>query len=328
MTGKPAYPTSLIRAVLREFVESKATSLAGVSPRLVPFVRSMTEILKDGAGRPFPAFCYWGWRAAGGDAGDQRVIRAAAALELLHAGALIHDEHLAGGGPDFGGSAAILLGDLCLTWCAELFYGCGLPAGRLDQAAGPFHLMHTEVLAGTYLGLVDQALATDSVERARLVVRYKSAGFAVQRPMQVGAALAGASADLLEEYSAFALPLGEAVQLRAEVLGVFGDGDGKPAGDDLRLGKATVLITEARRRGNPGQRAELQALYGDPHLTAGGAERLRGIITGTRALAVVEELIVRQVNEALGAIHRLPAGHDVKEALTALAVATADGAGS
>ena len=311
---------SLIRTVLREFVDSKAEQLAGVSPQLGPIVRKMNEILNAGGGRPGPAFCYWGWRAAGGDAEDGRILTAAAALDLLragalsHAGALGHEDELSSAERD---PAAILLGDLCLTWCAELFYGCGLPAGQLRAGAGLFHLMHAEVVTGTYLALLEP----DPVGRARLVARSRSAGFSGRRAMQLGASVAGAGPALVDGCGRFAAALGEAVELRAEVTGVFGDGKD----DDLRRGRATVLIALARERGNPGQRAELQALYGDPDLTSDGAERLRGIITDTRALAAIEELIVRQVNEALGAIHRLPAVQEVKEALTALAVATADG---
>ncbi len=320
--SEPADLASLITTRLREFAVTKAALLAEISARLGPFGSSLTEISGQGSARPVSAFCYWGWRAAGGDAGDERIVTAATALELMHAGALIHDDQLTSGAAD---PAAILLGDLHLTWCAEMFYGCGLPARRLSVAARPFHLMHAEVLAGIYLGLVERAPDAEAAELARLVVRCKSAGFSAQRPMQVGAALAGAGQELLGQYGAFALALGEAVRLRSEVLGVFGDGAGRPAADNLRLGKAAILTALARQRGNPGQRAEIQALYGDRELSEDGADRLRAIITDTRALAATEELIVRRANEALGAIHRLPAGQDVKEALTGLAVATADG---
>ncbi|HUC59427.1 MAG TPA: hypothetical protein VMA95_18635 [Streptosporangiaceae bacterium] len=285
-----------IKTRLRGFLDARAESLAAVSPQFVPFVRAVREILDTGSGQPFPPFCYWGWRAAGGDAGDQRIITASSAMELLGIRAATERS---------------LVGDLCLTWCAELFYGCGLPAGRLEAAAGPFHLMQAEVLARSYLG----GLEHGDAEQAGIAGRYRTSA---SHAMRAGAALAGAGPELADECGAFASPLGEAVQLRAEVIAVFADGA-------LRRGRAPVLIALARERGNPGQRAELQALYGDPSLTGQGAERLRGIVTDTRALAVAEEMIVRQVNEALHVLHRLPAGRDVKEALTAFAVATADG---
>ena len=80
-----------------------------------------------------------------------------------------------------------------------------------------------------------------------MVARYKSAKYTVERPLLLGAAIADAPAEVRAAYSGYGLPLGEAFQLRDDVLGVFGDPaqTGKPAGDDLREGKRTFLVAAA-----------------------------------------------------------------------------------
>ena len=148
---------------------------------------------------------------------------------------------------------------MCLVWTDELFAASGLPAERLTAARPLFNRMRTELLGGQYLDVLGQTLPEDDdpaagVERARHVIRFKSAKYTIEHPLLIGGTLAGADDDLLATYSAFGLPLGEAFQLRDDVLGVFGDPDetGKPAGDDLREGKRTVLLAMTLAGGEPG----------------------------------------------------------------------------
>ena len=123
----------------------------------------------------------------------------------------------------------------------------GLPAERLLAGDRVFAEMRTELMGGQYLDLLEQARGGGSVERALRVARYKSAKYTIEKPLHLGAALAGAGQDVLDGYSGYGLPLGEAFQLRDDVLGVFGDPavTGKPAGDDLREGKRTALVAMA-----------------------------------------------------------------------------------
>src|SRR5690606_186530 len=143
----------------------------------------------------------------------------------------------------FGDAAAILLGDLCLVWSDELLHSAGLAPHTVARARPVFDQMRTEVTVGQYLDVLTQATGDTSLERAGKVARYKSAKYTVERPLLLGAALADAAPDVRVAYSAYGLPLGEAFQLRDDVLGVFGDPaqTGKPAGDDLREGKRTYL---------------------------------------------------------------------------------------
>jgi geranylgeranyl diphosphate synthase type I len=318
---------------LGEFVDRQAAVLTAISPALQTAVAALREAILAGGKRLRPTFCYWGWRAAGGPPDSESIVTAAAGLELLHAGALIHDdimdgsdlrrgrasahrrferEHVAAGfrGPAdaFGVGAGILLGDWCMAWCDEMFEMSGIPGHRLRPARTLLHLVHTELMAGQFLDMVEQARGGGSVERARTVIRYKSAKYSVERPMQLGAILAGGGPDVLAACSAFALPVGEAFQLRDDVLGVFGDPEvtGKPAGDDLREGKATMLVGLARQAATASQLATLNRLLGDRTLDDAGLDTLRSLIVETGALATVEDLIASHVRDATGVLAEAP----------------------
>jgi geranylgeranyl diphosphate synthase type I len=128
---------------------------------------------------------------------------------------------------------------------------------------------------------------------------------------------------VLEGYSGYGLPLGEAFQLRDDVLGVFGDPlvTGKPAGDDLREGKRTALVAMALQDAGPAQAAVVRRHLGDPHLSADGVAQLRQVIEETGALFRVEALIDELMDDALTALHAAPVADDAREVLQALAVA-------
>jgi geranylgeranyl diphosphate synthase type I len=305
-----------VNKTLGEFIERQRPRLDEVSEDLDAVVQSAHAILSGGK-RLRPAFAYWGWRAGGGTDSDI-IVTAATSLELLQACALIHDDVMDGsdsrrgqpsvhrrfatlhrgsgwlGSADsFGAGAAILLGDLTLAWADELLFTSGLPVDSLVRAKPVYDRMRTELMAGQYLDLLEQARGGGSVERALRVARYKAAKYTVEGPLHLGAAMADAKPGLLQVLSAYGLPLGEAFQLRDDLLGVFGDPDrtGKPAGDDLREGKRTVLIAFAHEHATSGQRDDLRRYLGDPHLSGAGVSALRELITETGAHARVEALI-------------------------------------
>jgi len=318
---------SRVQAVLDEFVAQQAARLAAISSELAPMIEAVSALLSGGK-RLRPAFCYWGWRGAG--AGDtDAVVRAAAALELLHACALIHDDVMDGseirrGRPAvhrrlaqlhdgsrwrgsaaaFGIGGAILVGDLCLAWADGLLYDSGLDDAALRAGKPVLDEMRTELMAGQYLDLLEQAQAAGSVEGAMRVLRYKSAKYTVERPLQLGAALAGAGPELAAVYSAYGVPLGEAFQLRDDVLGVYGDPaeTGKPAGDDLREGKQTLLVAYAMAEASPAGLALMRRWLGDQTLDESGVDDLRTVIQASGALARVEDLIGRLTTDALAAL--------------------------
>ena len=257
------------------------------------------------------------------------MVTAVSALELVQASALIHDDLMdrsdtrrgepsvhrrfaarhavegwRGDGDGFGDRAALLVGDLALVWSDELLHTSGVDLDALVRARPVFDVMRTEVTVGQYLDVLSPVTGDLTLERASKVARYKSAKYTVERPLLLGAALAGAPQPIFQAYEGYGLPLGEAFQLRDDILGVFGDPvrTGKPAGDDLREGKRTYLIAAAHEAADPAGRAELEAALGDPGLDAARVERLRDLITSTGALARTEERIATLTATALGAL--------------------------
>jgi geranylgeranyl diphosphate synthase type I len=336
---------------LSDFLDRQRAVLAGMDATLVPVVDEV-RALAAGGKRLRPAFAYWGWRgarASGADAQDDAaVLRAVSALEFVHASALVHDDvmdgartrrgrpatHIgfaarhAGDGLDgdgdlFGTGAAILIGDLALVWSDELLRCSGISIPALIRAREVWDAMRTEVTAGQYLDLLRAAGGLPGPDGALTVARYKSAGYTVQRPLLLGAAIAGAGPDVVDAYAAVGLPLGEAFQLRDDVLGVFGDPavTGKSADDDLREGKQTLLIALAEQEADDDGRQLLRNSLGNASAGPEQFDSLRRLIESTGALARVEQTIAERTGEARQAIERAPLTEDAREALHALAVA-------
>jgi geranylgeranyl diphosphate synthase type I len=303
----------------------------------------------NGGKRLRPQFCYWGWRGGGGDDG-QTIIDVGASLELLHAFALIHDDIMdasdtrrgaptvhrslarlherngwSGGAERFGVNTALLCGDLYAFWSDEMLHGCGLPAARLAGVRPLLNTMRTELCAGQYFDLGEQATG-GTLSGALRVIRYKAARYTVERPMQIGAVLAGAGPEVQQAYSAYGIPIGEAFQLRDDVLGVFGDPavTGKSVLDDLREGKATVLMALARQQADPVQLALIDRWHGDPALDEDGAALLRDVIVGTGALDRVQEMIWKRTDVALAALDRADIDTEARIALRDLAMRATD----
>jgi geranylgeranyl diphosphate synthase type I len=317
-----------VEKALGAFLARQRARLDGIDPGLDPVADAIEDFVLLGGKRLRPAFAYWGYRAAGGVDRDE-LVAALAALELVQASALMHDDVMdasdfrrgepavhrrfaavhrrndwAGDPEGFGRAAAILLGDLCLAWSDELLHGCGLDPHTLARARPVFDEMRTEVSAGQYLDVLAQVSRDTSIERASTIARYKSAKYTVERPLLFGAALADAPARVRAAFSGYGLPLGEAFQLRDDILGVYGDPTrtGKPAGDDLREGKRTYLVAAAVAAADPVGRAALLAGLGDPELDEARVVALREIIDGTGALARTERRIAELTHQALDAL--------------------------
>ncbi len=348
-----------VTSALGEFVRQRRAALASMSENLVPCADAITDLLAGGK-RLRAAFCYWGWRACGG-VDCPPIFAAAAALELLHASALVHDDvidasdtrrgqpavhkrfaasHAAAawrGAPDaFGAGAAILIGDLMLAWTDELLRASGLPAPAVRDGMRVLDAMRTEVFAGQFLDLVGQSAGSWGLDDALRVITYKAAKYTVERPLHLGVALACAAdgmrrpgqpterAALTAAFTSYGIPVGIAFQLRDDILGVFGDParTGKPVTDDLREGKRTVLLAIARRRADAGQAALLDRSVGDPLLTEAQAAEVGEVIAGTGAYAECEAMIATKVGEALVALDAAPIDAVTKAALAFLAIAT------
>jgi geranylgeranyl diphosphate synthase type I len=296
------------------------------------------------------AFCYWGHHAVAGMVAPEdeaSLVRACGSLELLHASALVHDDYMdasdvrrgrpathrefgalhqrsgwRGDAEQYGAAAAILLGDLLLSWADELLRTCGLDGERVRAAQAFFDLTRSEVVTGQFLDVSAQARGASDVDLAMNVLRYKSAKYSIERPLHIGAALAGASGRTIGQLTRFGLPLGEAFQLRDDLLGVFGDPEatGKPAGDDLTEGKRTVLVALALDALSPKDARHLDASLGEP-LDEERVTRLRELIDGSGARAQVEQVIDELTERALTALDAAEIDDRARGVLRTLAAA-------
>jgi geranylgeranyl diphosphate synthase type I len=349
----PAAFRDRVQQALDAFLVDQAT-------RLAPLGDDAARLLAEGrasvsGGKRFrAAFCYWGFHAVAGQAADaaadEALLRACAALELLHASALVHDdlmdasdtrrgrpathrgfadEHRGDGwrgDPEqYGASAAILLGDLLLSWSDELLRRCGLPIDRVVAALDVFDRCRSEVITGQFLDVSVQARGTADVDAAMTVLRYKSAKYSVERPLHIGATLAGGTSGQLARLGAFGLPLGEAFQLRDDLLGVFGDPSttGKPAGDDLIEGKRTVLVALALDAAPADAAARLDAALGTDLDEAEVAE-LRRIIDDSGATQQVESVIADLATRATTSLRTADLDDQARGVLLELATAVTD----
>ena len=358
----------LVQQRLDSFLDDRTAELREVSPDLDVLDAAARGLLAGG--KRFRAlFCYWGWQsiAARGDAFDlaagisatddsgdlDAVLSVAAALEIFHAAALVHDDIMdnsdlrrgepslhrrfetlhgdrgwSGSAEGYGRAAALLLGDLLLGWSDSLFEQ-GLSAVDADAAGATraeFVRMRTEVMLGQYLDMLEEHSwrgrpEAELLTRAHRVIVYKSAKYSVEAPLALGATLAGGSLAQIAALREFGLPLGVAFQLRDDLLGVFGDPavTGKPAGDDLREGKRTVLVTLARQK-LPGSASRLvDELLGDAALDAEQIAMLQAAIRESGAVEQVEKIIAHNVQVALAALDGAPLARSARDELAALA---------
>ncbi len=333
-----------VETTLQAFVSAQAAWLGRLGPdaqRLVEHARTSVT----GGKRFRAAFCWWGYHAVAEPTEREALLRACSALELLHASALVHDDYMdasdvrrgrpathrafeqlhrqngwSASAEQYGASAAILLGDLLLSWSDELLRTCGLPAPVVLDALGYFDLTRSEVVTGQFLDVSAQARGAADVDTAMTVLRYKSAKYSIERPLHIGAALAGASPEMITQLSRFGLPLGEAFQLRDDLLGVFGDPavTGKPAGDDLIEGKRTVLVSLALDA-LPAAEAKLLDSGLGTALDSTQVERLCRLIDESGARQQVEAVITQLTERSLAALAAADVTDRARSVLTGLA---------
>jgi geranylgeranyl diphosphate synthase type I len=211
------------------------------------------------------------------------------------------------GHPDaesLGVNTAILLGDLALGWSYELLHTSDATPAQQRQIWPLLNALRTETLVGQYLDLAATGDPTADADTAWRIIRYKTAKYTIERPLHLGATLAGATRPQLDALTAYALPLGEAFQLRDDLLGIWGDParTGKSTLDDLREGKHTVLYTTALGRATTPQQRSLQHRFGHPRLNEADAAEIRGVLTASGAQTAVEQLLTCRHEQALAAL--------------------------
>ncbi len=293
-------------------------------------IRPITEIRRlvmAGGKRLRPAFCYWGFVGAGGDPSDSRIVDAGAAFELMHAFALFHDdvmddadsrrgaptthtvfarEHAeagwAGESRRFGEGVAILVGDLAFVYADLLLESAPPEAWRI------WNELRVELNIGQFLDVAGSVQRVRDVVSAERICRYKSGKYTIERPLHLGAAIADPAGHgaLLEGLSGYGLPLGDAFQMRDDVMGAFGDEavTGKPVGGDLREGKPTPLLARAVAAATPTQQSVLERV-GAPDLSDAEVAAIQQVIVETGALAELESHITSLTERAVTSLRQM-----------------------
>ncbi|HEY6697004.1 MAG TPA: polyprenyl synthetase family protein [Acidimicrobiales bacterium] len=324
---------------LARLFDAEVTRWQSIDPAIAAPLRALRHLVDAGGKRLRPAFCYWAFVGAGGDPDDARIIDAGAAFELLHAFALVHDDVMDGsdtrrGAPTthvefagehqagdwrgearrYGEGAAILVGDLSHVYADVLLGDVG------GDAAAVWHELRLELNVGQYLDLQATARADRDRIVAHRIARYKSGKYTIERPLHVGAALAGRLGDLQGALSAYGDPLGEAFQLRDDVLGAFGDPavTGKPVGQDLREGKPTPLLAVAVELASDG-RTNLLDRVGQPGLSDSEVVAIQQLLVDGGALDEIERLIERLTARAIDAIDAADISSRARDELVDLA---------
>jgi geranylgeranyl diphosphate synthase, type I len=344
-----------VEAVLRRYLADRRAGLPELAQTFAAAVDTLSDFALRGGKRIRPTFAWWGWRAAGGENSGPRaeaVLTAVSALELIQACALVHDDlmdaselrrgqptvhvrfaaaHRAGawhGAPEqFGMAAAILLGDLALAWADDMFAGAPLDEDMRRAAREPWLAMRSEMFAGQYLDVLAQSEGDESEERALGVARLKTAAYTVERPMHLGVALAGADADTTTSVRTFGADIGVAFQLRDDLLGVYGDTEvtGKPAGDDLREGKRTLLVSfglsYAEQAGRHADADLLRKALGAPDLSPETIEQVRELLVEVGAVDELERRIEKLTASAMTALDAANLAEPGRTRLADLAIA-------
>ena len=339
---------SAIGETIEGFIDNQTQLLTEVGATdLLPIARESTA----GGKRLRPAYCYWSYVAAAGQPEDaQPLLDVASSLDLLHVSALVHDDLLdaadtrrglpaahkrfealhgkrggRGSATEFGVSSAILLGDLLLMWSIELADRSGAPG--LDRARPHLSTMRSEVTTGQFLdvsaqyGTTGVASVAEELDVARRILEYKSASYSIRRPSLIGAALGGASDQLLGALGEFGSVIGRAFQLRDDVLGVYGRPEvtGKPYGGDIHEGKRTVLVLTALSNASDEEARELSDMLGAEGLTDTDIDRAAEIIESTGARAYVDGVIEENMRHALAVLEDTEMTADGRTALAELA---------
>ncbi len=340
--------TGAITDQLRRYLHDRRERAAYIGGDFDGLIAALQDFVLSGGKRLRPAFAYWGWRAVDVAEPDPDVLLLFSALELLHACALVHDDVIdcsatrrgratahvqfaalhrdrSWNGPpdDFGISAAILLGDLALSWADDIVFAADLSRDARQRVQPVWADIRTEVMAGQYLDIVAEASAAESIASAMNVDMFKTACYTVTRPLQLGAAAAADRPDVQAAFGQFGADLGVAFQLRDDVLGVFGDPGvtGKPSGDDLRSGKRTVLLAEAvalADKSDPLAANLLRTSIGTA-LTDAQVGKLRDVIEAVGALSAAEQRIDTLSRRALATLAAAPINAAAKAGLSELA---------
>ncbi|TVR24000.1 MAG: polyprenyl synthetase family protein [Ilumatobacter sp.] len=330
-----------VDARLAEFLAAERRRWVQLDPDLADPIEEVERLVMSGGKRLRPAFCHWGFVGAGGDPDDPRIVDAGCAFELMHAFALFHDDVMddastrrgaptthtvhterhqasgwAGEARRYGEGVAILVGDLAFVYADVLLHDAPRPAIAI------WNELRIELNIGQFLDIAGSVQRVRSIESAERICRYKSGKYTIERPLHLGAVMAAPDRadELIPKLSGYGLPLGDAFQMRDDVMGAFGDEavTGKPVGGDLREGKPTPLLARAVAAATPAQLAVLDRV-GAPDLTDTEVADIQQVIVSTGALDQLEAHITSLTESAIASLDEVDLTADARTELIELA---------
>lgn len=324
---------------LDAWLREKRRRLGETSPESAELVDEVARLVAGGGKRLRPALLELAYRACGGRS-EAAALRLGLATELLHTYLLIHDDvmdradlrrgrpttHTAfaelhrvqtrRGDPDhFGRAVAILAGDLAHSFAVELSRAHPEAEGDPAAVARAFDAMCEEVIGGQFLEMLLPQREEPTEDELLRVLRLKSGRYTVERPVELGARLAGAGQAVVAGLQRWGEAAGEAFQLQDDVLGTFGDSEtvGKPVASDLAEGKHTFLVHHALAGAAPEDRDWLRAALGRDDLTAHDLERARAVLRSSGGLSAVLDRIAARLDDARRVLDSLPLPSDTLE---------------
>ncbi len=313
-----------LEADLMAWVEAKRQAMRAELAEADELTGVLSEFLLRDGKRLRPALVYYSYRACGGDS-EPVVMPVAMAVELLHTYLLVHDDIMdhaetrrgepavhvlfsdlhrdrgwQGDSTHFGTSVGILLGDLAESYAVELYSSSEMSEAVRPDVRKCFSTMCQEVIVGQYLEMTAGYRGNLTEEELLRILQMKSGRYSVERPVQLGALLAGASGDTLDALTRYGARLGEAFQLQDDLLGMFGDVDtvGKPVGEDLAEGKYTILIHSALEKLAPADRTTVESALGNAEVREDEVREVQKLIESVGARQRVVEMIETRMKAA------------------------------
>jgi geranylgeranyl diphosphate synthase type I len=316
---------------LREYFDKKLQQAGKIDVIAEEAVSMIKDYTISGGKRIRPAVLYYGYLAAGGRDSD-KIIKTSMSMELLHSFLLIHDDiidkdasrhgvetiherykkigrkySLTKDSDHFGNSMAIISGDMAASMACDIIFNADFPSDVIVKALDKLQKIVYVTIPGEMIDVIMSYTGKATEEQILKMHEAKTARYTFEGPLQLGCLLAGGDESLLEKFSAYALPLGKAFQIRDDILGVFGNEKklGKPVGSDIIEGKQTLLITKSLEKGSRGQRKIVKKSLNKKYISEEEIQEFRNIVEETGALEYSENLAKDFVSEALEALAKI-----------------------
>lgn len=316
---------------LKEYFDNKSAKAKKIDPLAKQAVDMIADFTLSGGKRIRPALVYYAHLASGGKDSEE-IIEASMSIELVHSFLLIHDDiidkderrhgvttlherykeigrriNLKKDVTHFGNSMAMIVGDIAASMANEILFNAKFDPAVIIRGLDKLQDIVYVTIPGEMVDVVLEHRGQASEEEIMRMHEGKTSRYSFEGPLQLGAVLAGAEKEALENFSSYALPVGKAFQVVDDILGVYGDEKklGKPVGSDIMEGKQTLLLLKAQQWGNGNQKQRLKQLIGKKDISNGEVEEFRAIIKDTGSLDYSKKLAQSLVAEGLNELGKI-----------------------